>query len=147
MSQEDLAELCGTHRNSIGRIERGDCDASVTVLSYLYFALGCEGVCLDAHSVVPYAPQSDGAQPRALDNPSGMHPATMVRILSSTVRARRLAMGMSLQSAANDSLIHINSLWSFERGLVRPSITTYVSLLRALEVTCVTQVGGVPVFR
>jgi transcriptional regulator with XRE-family HTH domain len=144
MSQEDLAGLCGLHRNSLGRIERGECDTSITALAYLYSRLDCEGVRIDTRCVVPWpieCPQS--ALKKDLD---GMRPPEMIRILASIVRARRQDMGMSLRTASADSTVHINTLWSFEQGLVAPTITTYFRILRTLGVTRVTQEGRMALF-
>ena len=73
-----------------------------------------------------------------------MRPSVMVRILAQAVQSRRLAMDMSLQAAARVSAVHLNSLWSFENGLVCPSVTTYYHVLRSLGVSEVTIGGGRP---
>jgi transcriptional regulator with XRE-family HTH domain len=145
MSQEDLAELSGLHRNTLGRIERGECDTSIVALSYLYFLLGSAGVMVDRGGVFPFS--AEGVSYAAAPGVTDMHPATMIRLLAVAIRGRRGEMRLSLQRLADLSNVHLNSLWSFERGLVVPTITTYHGLLRALEVSAVTQNAGTPTFK
>ncbi len=142
MSQEDLAAVAHIHRNTLGKIERGACDASIVALSYLYFLMDCSGVLVDRCGVVPLS--IPGVSFSSVPEIADMRPATMISLLSKVIKARRVAAGLSLRETADASAIHLNSLWNFETGLVCPAITTYHHLLRALEVSAVTLSEGVP---
>jgi len=143
LSQEDMAEFCAMHPNSIGRIERGETDSSIVLLSYLYFNLGSSGVEIDPRGVIPLRGKEQ--MPKIFLRLRDMNAANMVRKMGVTFHERRKSMGLSLDCAAGAALIHRNTLWNFEHGLVCSSILSYFRLLRVLEVKQVTQDAGHPI--
>jgi transcriptional regulator with XRE-family HTH domain len=143
LSQVDLAELSSLHPNSVGRIERGECDGSIVLHSYLYFHLQSSGVRIESDGVFPVP--TNGVSVGSLPEIAALQPCSMVSLLANAVRERRRRSHLTLGETARCAAIHSNSLWNFETGLVCPSITTYYHLLRALEVSGVALSQGMPV--
>jgi DNA-binding XRE family transcriptional regulator len=143
LSREDLAHLSSLHPNSIGRIERGESDASVVLLSFLYFHLQCSGVQLEKEGIFPV--RHSGVSVASLPEVSALRPPSLVRLMGEVARGRRGVCGMTLTETASCAGIHLNSLWNFETGLVCPSVTTYFRILRTLEVKSVSIQQGIPV--
>jgi transcriptional regulator with XRE-family HTH domain len=143
LSQEELAGRCDIHPTSLGRIERGEADCSILLLSHLYMNLECSGVSVESEGFLPRVP-GDGVNTNGgVPGPSAPE---MIRRMGQALRTRRDLSGLCLEAAATLSALHRNTLWSFEKGIVSPSAITYFRILRALDVKGVTAAAGRPVF-
>ncbi len=136
LSQSDLAELTGLHRNTVANIESGSGDSSVLAVSLIQVRLRASGVLVEKTGFIPCPPPpgTDFPYPRLL-----VHPSAMARIMGESVRRRRLERALSLQALAEATGVHRNTIWNFEQGLVAPSASTTYLIYRGLGVT---RVGG-----
>jgi transcriptional regulator with XRE-family HTH domain len=136
LSQEDLALLCGLHRNTLGKIERGEAQPNILVLSVLLISLGSTGVKVEEGGWDPlYAPTS-GIDARS--HFQAMRAPGVIADIGRAIRAARRTEGISLEKLAAAADLHTNTLWSLESGLVVPSSATVHRVYRGLGVRNVT---------
>jgi transcriptional regulator with XRE-family HTH domain len=137
LSQEDLALLCGLHRNTLGKIERGEAQPNILVLSALLISLGSTGVKVEEDGWDPllYAPTS-GIDARS--HFRAMRAPGVIADIGRAIRAARRNEGISLEKLAAAADLHTNTLWSLESGLVVPSSATVHRVYRGLGVRNVT---------
>lgn len=133
LSQADLAELTGLHKNTIANIEKGTADASVLAMSLMQIHLRASGVFVERDCFVPCPDEGPEYPYPNLVVP----PAIMARVMGSSIRLRRLERKTSLASLAEATGLHCNTIWNFEHGLVASSVSTTYLLFRALGVTWV----------
>lgn len=132
LSQADLAELTGLHRNTITNIERGVKDASVLAMSLVQLHLRAGGVFVEREGFYP-SPHPAGSA--AYPYPELLiAPPAMVSAMGDRVRRRRLDLGLSLHALASACGVHVNTIWNFERGLVAPSVSTTYLVYSNLQV-------------
>jgi transcriptional regulator with XRE-family HTH domain len=133
LSQEELAQLAGLHRNAIGKIERGEVDPALTSLNHIYPCLQCVAVRFDVEVILPWPLAGVPAI-----TPEDFSPASMMRMIGAAVREKRQTLGCSLKELAAEAGIHPNTILSVELGLVDPSLTTTHRLYTGLGVQVVT---------
>jgi transcriptional regulator with XRE-family HTH domain len=132
LSQPDLAELTGLHRNTIANVERGRGDSSVLAMSLMQVYLRASGVVVGNEGFILCPPP---AGDRKYPYPSLMVRApSMISTMGQLTRERRRKREMSLTELADAAGVHRNTIWNFERGLVAPSVSTIYSIYRSLEV-------------
>jgi transcriptional regulator with XRE-family HTH domain len=135
LSQEDLADIAGIHRNTVGNIERGDCDPSAIAVGMLQICLRCKGIAVGEKG---FSPLGAGQDRRFVPfDALSLRPSTMVSMMGEAARARRAVLGLSMAALARDTGIHLNTIWNFEQGLVTPSLSTLFLIYRGLEVRTV----------
>ncbi len=133
LSQYDLAELTGLHRNTIANLEEGATDPTVLAMSLIQIRLRAIGVFVENEGFVPRPSPLDSkayAYPKFLS----LYPAVIVRVMGQRIRARRRALGMSLAELSRACDLHLNTVWNLERGLVIPSASTIFRIYRRLDV-------------
>jgi transcriptional regulator with XRE-family HTH domain len=132
LTQGALAERTGLSVNTIGNVERGVLDPTVTVVALMQVHLGGLGLELRGDRFIPLAsPVPAGPLPFPnLARP----PADIAVTVGNAVRERRQKRGLTLEALSADSLVHLNTLWNVERGLVAPSISTLFRIYRSLGV-------------
>jgi transcriptional regulator with XRE-family HTH domain len=132
LSQAALAEATGLSLNTIGNVERGALDPTVSVVALMQVQLGSTGVELHQDRFVPMAsPLPADARPFPnMEQP----PATIVLTIGSVVRRRRLDVGMTIEELSGAAGVHANTIQNLEHGLVAPTISTLYRIYRALGV-------------
>jgi transcriptional regulator with XRE-family HTH domain len=133
LSQSELAELTGLHPNSITNAERGVVDPSILLTSLIFLRLRCLGVAVNEEGFYPIpSPDARGGLPFPnLD----ICKAAMISEMGRRVVERRHALGLSIRDLAEESGVHPNTVWNFEKGLVAPSTSTTYGIYRALGVS------------
>jgi transcriptional regulator with XRE-family HTH domain len=132
LTQGALAERTGLSVNTIGNVERGALDPTVTVVALMQVHLGCPGLELRGGKFIPLAsPLPAGPIPFPnLARP----PADIAVTVGNTIRDRRQKRGLTMEDLTADSGVHLNTLWNVEHGLVAPTISTLYRIYRSLGV-------------
>ena len=131
LTQSDLAEVTGLHKNTIANIERGKVDASVLALSLMQVHLRAIGVTIEKEGFLPCPAPS---QLNVFPFPQLIVPASvMASVMGKLVHGRRLERGISLEDLARVTGIHPNTIWNFEKGLVAASISTTYRIYRGID--------------
>ncbi|MBU0957084.1 MAG: helix-turn-helix domain-containing protein [Spirochaetes bacterium] len=132
LSRDELADLAGVHINTIGAVERGDYDLNSSTRCWILAALGTESLImepnLDRLEIAPVAADWQRADVQQLPE------SEIVRLTGATLRACRETHGLTLDDLAELSLIHRNSIWNIEQGLVSATSTCLHRLYRCLGV-------------
>ena len=133
LSQSELSDLTGLHQNSIANAERGLVDPSILLTSLIFLRLRCPGVAVNEEGFYPIPPQDrrGGLPFPNLD----ICKASMIAEMGQRVAERRHALGLSIRDLAEESGVHPNTVWNFEKGLVAPATSTTYAVYRALGVT------------
>jgi transcriptional regulator with XRE-family HTH domain len=132
LSQFELAEITGLHKNTIANVERGTGDASILAVSLMQVHLRATGVLIEADGFMvcpPLAGTHDYPFPQLI-----VPPSMMIRGMGLGSCLRRLELGLSLRELAAICRLHPNTIWNFERGLVAPSTSTTFRIFRGLEI-------------
>jgi transcriptional regulator with XRE-family HTH domain len=131
ISQEELGALSGLHRNTIGKLERGEVDPALTGINRIYVQLQIGGVSFTEDGVFPGGPLCE-----VLANSYGaFSPMRAMEMIASRVRALRKRSGLSLEALARAANVHLNTVWGFENQAMDPSLITTYRIYRALGVT------------
>ena len=132
LTQAALAETTGLSVNTVGNVERGILDPTVTVVALMQVHLGCLGLELRRNNFIPIASPLP-AGPLTFPN-LAKPPATIVITIGREIRSRRKKRSLTMEALSADSGVHVNTLWNIERGLVAPSISTLFRVYRSLDV-------------
>lgn len=130
ISQEELANLCRVHRNTIGKLERGEVDPSLTAINRIFVKMRVGGVSFNTDGVIPFG----GLDERLAKIYGEISPVQSLARIAFCVRTLRKHHGFSLCSLARAANIHINTVWGFENRTVDPSLMTTYRIYRALEI-------------
>jgi len=132
-SREELAEKAALHPNTIGIAERAERDLSVVTQTRILAVLGCEELRLrDNVYVVRFGAGSSSAIRADI---LALKDAHIVRDIGTSIRARRIKLGLRLEDVSKKTGLHKNSVWNCEQGLVVPDGNTVFRLYRALGVS------------
>jgi transcriptional regulator with XRE-family HTH domain len=140
LSQAELAVAASVHYNTVSNVEQGAADPSLLVFSLILVRLRCPGLAIDEAGFRPLAPLSR-AGPEPLP-PAMLGQSTIVSVIGSRVRSRRLDLGLSQGELSGEAGIHLNTLWNLEKGLVAPSVSTMYRLYRSLGIIKVESSSG-----
>jgi transcriptional regulator with XRE-family HTH domain len=140
LSQAELAAAAALHYNTVSNVEQGASDTSLLVFSLILVRLRCPGLAVDEAGFRPLPPLSR-AEPEPLP-PSMLGQSTIVSVIGSRLRSRRLDLGLSQGELSGEAGIHLNTLWNLEKGLVAPSVSTMYRLYRALGILKVESSSG-----
>jgi len=140
LSQAELAAAAAVHYNTVSNVEQGAADPSLLVFSLILVRLRCPGLAVDEDGFRPLPPLSR-AEPEPLP-PSMLGQSTIVSVIGSRVRSRRLDLGLSQGELSGEAGIHLNTLWNLEKGLVAPSVSTMYRLYRSLGILQVESSSG-----
>jgi transcriptional regulator with XRE-family HTH domain len=132
LSQSDLSELSGLHRNTVQKVEAGCGDSSILAMSLMQIFLRASGVNVEREGFFPCPPPAE-----VPDYPYAfliLRPPVMIAAMGRMIRRRRTERGMSLSGLADSVGVHRNTIWNVERGLVAPASSTIYAIYRGLGV-------------
>lgn len=130
LSREVLAEMAGVHPNTLGFAERGDRDLNSITQTRLLLALRCECLLLCQRGVKPVL--GDGHS--GVEACRAWRDPQFAALIGKAIRLRRVSLGLTLEKVAGDAVLHRNTLWNIERGLVLASGLSLYRVYLALGV-------------
>lgn len=146
LSQERLALRAGLHRNTVRLFETGQIDPAFSSVSRLLFALCVTRAVLGADRIQLWRDRDHVPRDSHLFRyPAQGEWTVFVRPIGKAIRCRRQVLGLTQEELADAAGVSNNTIGRIERWEVDPSVSTILSVYRALRVETVTVQGDRPV--